>query len=401
MINRQATVQNNLFGPGTGQLVSAAVSAALVGFAGSVAIVLEAARAVGATAEQAATWVIVLCLGIGVASVWLSYQHRQPIITAWSTPGAALIAVSATGIGMPNAVGAFIVAALLMMLTAMIKPLGQLINRIPKTIAAAMLAGILLPFCLRVVLSVQDMPSQVFLLIVVFFALQLWRANLAVPITLLLGVGLAIVGGFIPSDCCGLRISPPQWVAPEFQLQTVVGLALPFYIVTMASQNLAGIAVMKADGYEAPAAAIFGFTGFLSLLTAPFGGHSVCLSSITAAICTGTSCHPEQAQRWRAGIFYGICYFIFAVFAEAAVEILFAIPKPLITTVVGLALLGPLVGSIKVALAGDGRANQAAIVTFVVAASGVSLYGINAAPWSLVAGLGLVGLQRVATRVLG
>ncbi len=393
------TTSTSLFGSGAGALLSAAVSAALVGFAGSVAIILEAARAVGATTDQAASWVMVLCIGIAIASIGLSYRYRMPIITAWSTPGAALIAVSAVGLGMPKTVGVFLIAALLMVLTSLIRPLSQLVTRIPKTIAAAMLAGILLPFCLRMVSAVQDLPALVLILIVAFFVIQLWRRNLAVPLVLLLSVVLALVTGLTRTDCCGVSIGLPVWVTPQFEWSSLLGIALPFFIVTMASQNLAGVAVMKADDYEAPAAAIFGFTGLLSLLTAPFGGHAVCLSSITASICTGPSCYPEQDQRWRAGVFYGWCYVALALLAQPAVELLFALPQPLITAVVGLALLGPLVGSIKVALAGDANANQAAIVTFVVAASGVTLFGLNAAPWSLIAGLGLAGLQRLFGRI--
>jgi benzoate membrane transport protein len=379
-------------------VITSAISAALVGFAGSVALVLAAASAVGASASQSAAWVMVLCLGIAAASTWLSIRLRTPIITAWSTPGAALVASAGIGLGFGNAVGAFVIAALLVMLTALIKPLGQLIERIPKTVAAAMLAGILLPFCLRVALAVQENVALVLPLVVLFFIVRLWWPNLAIPAVLVLGITLAALGRAIAPACCSFGVALPVPVVPEFQLQHALGLAVPLYIVTMASQNLAGLAVLKADGYTPPAAPIFGATGLISLIAAPFGSHGVCLSSITASICTGPDTHPDPDRRWMVGPVYGLCYLIFAFFSVTLVELLFALPVVLITAFVGLALLGPLTGALKVTLSGEPPENRAALVTFVVAASGISLLGLGAAPWGLVAGLLLVGLEKLRRR---
>lgn len=375
-------------------IVSSAVSAALVGFAGSVAIILAAARAVGADAGQATSWVIALCVAIALTSLYLSLHHRMPIVTAWSTPGAALIASGAAGIGVNEAVGAFLVAALLVMATAMIRPLGRLMERIPKTLAAALLAGILLQFCLDVALAVPASPLLVLLLVVAFFVIQLWSQTLVVPIILVIGIAIAIASGLVDESCCSLTISVPRVVAPEFRMLSIIGLALPLYIVTMASQNLAGLAVLKADGYSPPAQSCFGSTGLASLLAALFGGHGVCLAAITASICTGPACHPDSSHRWRVGPVYALCYFLFAVFAETLVELLLALPAALITTFVGLALFGPLMGSMKAALAGSAIDTKAAVVTFVVAASGLSFAGVGSVPWSLAAGLLIVALQR-------
>ena len=389
--------------PGTGSnlpvsIVSSAVSAALVGFFGSVALVLEAARAVGADADQATSWVVALCVAVAVTTLYLSRRHRMPIVTAWSTPGAAVIAAGGAGVGINEAVGAFIVAALLVVATAMVRPFAQLVERIPKTLAAAMLAGILLPFCLDVALQIPVLPVLVLLLVTVFFLVQVWSQTLGVPIILALGIAVAAASGLVEQSCCTVTISHVQLISPEFRVQSVIGLALPLYIVTMASQNLAGLAVLKADGYSPSARSCFGSTGVVSLLATPFGGHGVCLAAITAAICTGPAVDPDSDRRWRVGPVYALCYLVFAVFSESMVELLLALPAALITTFVGLALFGPLVGSVKTALAGGGVETKAAVVTFIVAASGVTFAGVGAAPWSLAAGLAILGLHRLFDR---
>jgi benzoate membrane transport protein len=369
-----------------------------VGFFGSVALVLEAARAVGADADQATSWVVALCVAIAVTTLYLSLRHRMPIVTAWSTPGAAVIAAGGAGIGINEAVGVFIVAALLVVATAMIRPFGQLVERIPKTLAAAMLAGILLPFCLEVALQIPVLPLLVLLLVAVFFLVQVWSQTLGVPIILALGIAVAAASGLIDQSCCTVTVSHVQLVSPEFRLQSAIGLALPLYIVTMASQNLAGLAVLKADGYSPSARSCFGSTGIVSLLATPFGGHGVCLAAITAAICTGPAVDPDSDRRWRVGPVYALCYLVFAVFSESMVELLLALPAALIATFVGLALFGPLVGSVKTALAGGNVETKAAVVTFVVAASGVTFAGVGAAPWSLAAGLAILALHRMFDR---
>lgn len=385
--------------PFPASIVWSATSAALVGFAGSVAIVLEATRAVGASQAQSASWVIALSIGIAIVSVYLSVRHRMPIIAAWSTPGAALIASDGAGIGVHNAVGAFVFAGLLMLLSALIKPLGTLIERLPRNIAAAMLAGILLPFCLKIVGAVQMSPLLVTSLVLVFFFMQLRWATLAVPVVLVLGIGVAGMAGDMESSCCTISVAAPVLVMPSFDLQVAIGLAIPLFIVSMASQNLAGLAVLKADGYAPSARSCFATTGVVSLLTAPCGGHGVCLSSITAAICTGPHCHPDPNRRWMVAYPYAVCYLVVALFAQTLVEVLLALPSALVAAFVGLALLGPLSGALKVALDGDTPGTQAAVVTFVVAASGVSMLSLGAAPWSLVAGLAVVAVHRLTRRL--
>lgn len=381
-----------------GSVVSAGLTASLVGFAGSVALNLEAARAVGASQAEAASWIMALCAGIAVTSFHLSLRHRMPIPTAWSTPGAALIAASSIEIGVGEAVGAFLLAAALVIITAVVKPLGRLVEKLPKPLAAAMLAGILLGFCVDVVAAAQILPALVLPLVAIYFAALIVAPGLAVPAVLMLGAGAAAMAGLVDPDCCDFTLSAPVLIAPTFGLSSAIGLALPLYIVTMASQNLAGLAVLKADGYEPSPSSCLASTGLASLALAPFGGQGVCLAAITTAICSGPSCHADSDRRWGAGIVVGICYILFALFAIPAITFLEALPKALIMTVVGLALLAPFMASLKTAIASDQAGQRAAIVTFVVAASGVTFFGISAALWGLVAGLAVFWLPSSLVR---
>lgn len=382
-----------------GSVISAGLTASLVGFAGSVALNLEAARAVGASPAEAASWIMALCAGIAVTSLYLSLHHRMPIPTAWSTPGAALIAASSIEIGIGEAVGAFLLAAGLVVITAIVKPLGRLMEKLPKPLAAAMLAGILLGFCVDVVAAAQILPALVLPLVAIYFAALIVAPGLCVPAVLVLGAGAAALTGLVDPACCVFALSAPVLITPRFEISSLVGLALPLYIVTMASQNLAGLAVLKADGYEPSPSSCLASTGLASLALAPFGGQGICLAAITTAICSGPSCHADPARRWGAGIVVGICYVLFALFAMPAITLLEVLPKALIMTVVGLALLAPFMASLKTAIASGPCEQRAAIVTFVVAASGVTFFGISAALWGLLAGLLIYWLPVSLTRV--
>lgn len=376
-------------------VVFAALTAAIVGFGGSVALILEAARALGATPAETVSWVAAAYLGMGGTSLYLSLRHRMPIVTAWSTPGAALIAAGAAGIGMETAVGVFLFTAVLLVATAAFRPLGRLIERIPASVASAMLAGVLVRFCLDVVGAGVAAPALVLPLVAAFFPVLVWAPVLAVPAVLLLGIGLAAAGGLIGAGCCSLAVSMPVLITPNFDLGALIGLGLPLYLITMASQNLPGLAVLKADGYRPPAAATMAPTGVASFILAPFGAHSLCLSAITASICTGPGCHPRPERRWLAGPLYAFFCLLIAVFADAFIALMLALPAVLITAFAGLALFGPLKGSLKAALGGPAGELDAAALTFVVAASGVTLLGVGAAVWALAAGLVLLALRRL------
>ena len=364
--------------------------AAIVGFGGTLALIIAAANAVGATDDQTASWVTAICLAMALETAWLSWRTRMPVITAWSTPGAALVGVS-SGFTMSDAVGAFIVVALLLMLTGVIKPLTRLISRIPASVASGMLAGIVVSFALNAVKAVTVDPVLLLPLIAVFFLIRLFNPALSV-LAVLIGGGVAAfllgrVGGLPPPELSTLVL-----VTPTLSLSAVVGLALPLYLVTMASQNLSGLAVLKAAGYQPEPGPIITLTGVFSLISAPFGALTTNLAAISAAICTGPDVHPDPAERWKTGPFYALAYLIFAIFGASLVAIFTALPPSLIVLVAGLALMAPLANALSIALK-DEPERMAATTTFAVTASGLTLFGVGSAFWGLVAGLVVLALD--------
>jgi benzoate membrane transport protein len=368
------------------QVSSAALTAIVVGFASTILLIMEAARAVGAGPAEQASWAMALCVGMAVTSLILSWWYRIPIITAWSTPGAALIATSAAGVSYENALGAFVVAGLLMCLAAAIRPLARVIERIPGPVASAMLGGVLLVYCLRVPGAALEMPVFVVGLAAAYFALRLALPLFAVPAIVGAGIILAFVSGSLAQQCCHLGLTLPVWTTPGFDLATILSLGVPLFLVTMASQNLPGFAVIKAAGYQPPVSGSLWVTGAGSVVLAPFGSHAINLAAITAAIVTGPECHPDPQKRWMMAWPYALIYLLIGVTAASFVEVLGALPKPLITTIAGLALFGPLLGSVA-AMFKDARDVEAAMLTFLVTASGLTVFGVGSAFWGLLAGL--------------
>lgn len=294
--------------------IIAAVTAAVVGCGGSIAVVFAACVAVKATPAETASWVAGLCLAIALASGILSIRYRMPIIAAWSTPGAALIAASESpALTMQTAVGAFIVAAALLLLTALIQPLGRLIEKLPMPIAAAMLAGVLVKLVIGPFESLPTAPWLILPLVLLFLIWRVRLPSLAVIAVLVAGVALAgMLGQLKPLP--PLALAEITWIVPHFDPAIALGLGVPLYLVTMASQNLAGFAVLRASGYDAiPTRSILGVTGALSLATAFAGAHTSNLAAISAAICTGPEAHPDPSRRWWAGPPYMVMYLVFAV----------------------------------------------------------------------------------------
>ncbi|PLS22816.1 benzoate/H(+) symporter BenE family transporter [Neptunicoccus cionae] len=373
-------------------IIISAVVAALVGFGGSLAVILAATEAVGATQAQTGSWVAALCISMMATSAILSIRHKMPIITAWSTPGAALIAAS-SGIGFEAAVGAFLFAAVLVLVTASFRVVAELIERIPAALASAMLAGVLFEFVVAIFEHAATVPALVLPLIAGFLILRLFSAMWAVLGVLALGIGLSFMLGMLePVE--SLQISKLVWVTPAFDLPVMLGLGLPLYLVTMASQNLPGFAVLRASGYQAPTRSILGVTGIASVLSAFGGAHTSNLAAITASICTGPDTHPDPDKRWLTGPVYALTYAVLAVFGASLVGMFASFPPALVATVAGVALLGPFIGA---ASAGFGTKEHLfpAALTFVVTVSGVSVFGIGAAFWGLVAGLLALGLERL------
>lgn len=366
--------------------ILAGVVTALVGFTSSFVVVLTGLRAVGASPAQAESGLVVLCLLQGVAMIALARRHRIPIALAWSTPGAAVLA--STGPvdgGWPAAVGAFVVVGVLIVLTGLITALGDLVAAIPVPLARAMLAGVLLPLCLAPVTALADSPGFVAPVVLTWLVMHRVSRRWAVPASL--GVALAIIavdaggrlqaGDVLPS----LTLTTPSWTPAA-----LVSIALPLYVVTMASQNVPGVAIMRAFDYRLPWRESMGVTGVATMLGAPFGGHAVNLAAITAALGAGPTAGPDRDRRWLSSITAGSLYLVLAGAAGLLTALVAAAPDGVVQAAAGLALLGTLASALGESLA-DPSEREAAAVTLLVAASGVTVAGIGAAFWALVAGL--------------
>jgi benzoate membrane transport protein len=375
-------------------LSSSALTAVVVGFASTILLIMEAADAVGANAAQKASWAAALCIGQAISTVILSARYKMPIITAWSTPGAVLIATSAGGIGYEQAIGGFIAAGVLTCITALLTPVARLIERIPPSIAAGMLAGVLLRYSMGVPGAAIELPLIVMPLVIAFFALRLWLPFFAAPVIVALGLALAAVTGSFGAGCCTLSITQPVWTTPQFNWAAIIGLGVPLYLVTMASQNLPGFAVLKAAGYQPPVAGSLWVTGIASILAAPFGSHQINLAAVTASIVTGPECHPDPKKRWLVAWPYLVLYILVGLAAASFVAILGSLPKPLIIAIAGLALFAPLLGGAS-AMFKDRSDVEAALITFLVSASGISIEGVGSPFWGLVAGLVLYGARHL------
>lgn len=377
------------------QPVLAGMVAAFVGFASTFAVVLAGLRSVGATPEQAASGLLAVCVVMGVATVALSVRTRMPILLAWSTPGAALlVSAGPPDGGYPAAVGAFVACGALLALTGLWGALGRAIARIPVPIASAMLAGVLLPLCLAPVRAAVEIPVAVAPVIVAWAVLSVLARRWAIPGALAVAVGVVIVSEPLQAGPTG-ALPVLTGVVPSFPPTALLGLALPLWVVTMASQNVPGMGVLAANGFRPAVRPVLAATGGATIAGAPFGAFAVNLAAITAALTAGPDAHPEPERRWIAAVASGATYVVLGLGAGLATALVTSAPPGLIEAVAGLALLGALAASLAAALdAVDHR--EAAVVTFVVSASSVTALGLSAAFWGLLAGLTFLGLQRVA-----
>ena len=373
-------------------ILSSALVAAVVGFASTLALLIAAAQALGATPAQTASWVTAICLAKVAETLILSWRYKTPIITAWSTAGLALIGAS-TGFIMEEAVGAFLLAAVLLVITGLFKPVTQLVERIPASVSAGMLGGILLPFVLAAAQSARFEPAFVLPLAALFFVLRLFNPPFAVIAVLAAGVGYVLFTGGM-SSFTGLEASTLVFVQPEFSWPALIGLGVPIYLVTMASQNMPGMAVLRTDGFNPPAGPIIAVTGFFSFLSAFFGASTTNLAAITAAICTGKDTHPDRDKRWLVAFPYAVSYAVFALFGASLAALFSSLPPSLISLVAGLALLGPLANATSIALMKEDE-RIPAMATFAITASGIAFFGVGAAFWGLVAGMIILAMQRL------
>lgn len=378
-------------------MISAALVAALVGYGSTIALILAAASALGASHAQTASWVLALCLTKAAGSAYLSFTSRVPVVLAWSTPGAALIAAT-HGVTMAQATGAFLLAGALIALTGAVKPLGAVIAQIPDAIAAAMLAGVLLPFCLKGMAAAGTLGPAAFAIGLVFALVRLYNPALAVLAALAAGLITAFGPGAAVFPALSLPFPTLAFIPPAFNAQTLIGLGLPLYLVTMASQNLPGFATLRAAGFQPPVAPALITTGTLSSIGALFGAHTISMAAITAAICLGDDVHPNRAQRWKVGLAYAAVWIALGLAGPLLITILQTMPQEILTLLIGLALLGPLTGALSAAFTAP-QSRFPATITLTVTASGIALAGIGAAFWGLLAGLAMLMLETQAKRL--
>jgi benzoate membrane transport protein len=365
--------------------------AALVGFGGTVALVVQAMRTLGASVEQTGSVVTALCLGIAVTGAALSYRLRMPIVLAWSTPGAALLAAVTPGMSWPMAIGVFISAAVMMIVLGLIPALGRLAERIPAPLASALLAGVLLPFCLGL-FSLGAIDPLLVAVVVIVFLIARQRAPLyALLLVLAADIALTFIRGDLAALPSGATLGMLAPVAPVFDIKAIISVGLPLFLVTLVSQNLSGLVVLRSAGYNPKPGTLIVGTGLTSLLIAPFGAHTVCLAAITAAICTNEDAHPNHAQRWTVGVIYAAFYLLLAIFSPALVRLFLALPPMVITVLIGVALIPALVSAIESMLA-QKETRDPAIITFLATGSGLTLFGLGSAFWGLTAGMIALGL---------
>jgi benzoate membrane transport protein len=382
--------------PGTVQPVLAGVVTAIVGFASSFAVVLAGLRAVGASQDQAASGLLVLCVTMGITAIGLGLRYRMPVSIAWSTPGAALlVSAGRHGGGYREALGAFLVTGLLIVLAGFSGLLGRWLAAIPVPLASGMLAGVLLPLCLAPVQAVVRFPAQAVPVVVTWVVLNRLSRRWAVPAALAVSIASMTLSG--PWTAHGSRFWPVLTVqAPAFSVGAFIGIAVPLFIVTMASQNVPGMSVLAGYGYRPRLRPILASTGTATMIGAPFGAHAVNLAAITAALVAGPEAHPDRARRWIASVTAGACYLGLGLSAGLAVSLIASSPPLLVEAVAGLALLGALGSAVQAAVADPGQ-RDAAIITLVVTASGIAPFGIGAAFWGLLAGLAFRALHRTAS----
>jgi benzoate membrane transport protein len=361
--------------------------AVLVGFTSSVAIVFQAAQAFQATPAQITSWMWALGLGMGLCSLVPSLLLRKPVMVAWSTPGAAVLATAglAGGFSMAEAVGAFMVCAALITLAGVTRWFERVMNRIPMEIAAALLAGVLARFGLQAFAAAQTALPLVLLMLGAYLVARRLLPRYAVVVTLVLAIGFVALRGEMSWSAIRFELAMPVFTAPQFTLSAAVSLALPLFVVTMASQNLPGVAVIRATGYDLPVSRLITMTGLATLVLAPFGGYALNFSAITAAICMGPEAHPDRDKRYTAAVSCGLLYLAIGIFGAVVTGLLTAFPKELVVAIAGLALLGTIGNGLAAALR-DEPHREAALITFLVTLSGVVVAGVGSAFWGVVAG---------------
>ncbi|MFF2652877.1 benzoate/H(+) symporter BenE family transporter [Streptomyces sp. NPDC058045] len=365
--------------------VTAGAVAVLIGVTSSAALVFTAARAAGADDAEVASWMLALGVGLCVTCVGLSLRYRAPVVTAWSTPGAALLATALHGVTMAQAVGAFLFSALLMLLSGVTGWFARVMDRIPVPMASALLAGVLVQFGTGLFTTVQHSFAVAFPMFAAYLLARRLLPRYAVLVALLAGVAATALTGEWHPERIQLSVAAPVFTTPAFDWQVLIGVGLPLFVVTMASQNLPGVAVLRGDGYTTPVSPLLGWIGGVNAVLAPFGAYGLNLAAITAALCTGEEAHPDRDRRFLAAVWAGLGYLCVGILGGTVASLLTALPEALVLGIAGIGLLGTISGSLTAALA-DERSREPAVVTFLATASGFTLLGVGSAFWGLLAG---------------
>ncbi|KTT29296.1 benzoate/H(+) symporter BenE family transporter [Pseudomonas rhizoryzae] len=366
--------------------VVAGFVAMLVGYTSSLVLMFQAGQNAGLSTGQISSWIWALSIGMALTTIGLSLKYRTPIVIAWSTPGAALLVTSLPSVPYSDAIGAFIVCAALLALCGLTGSVDRLLRRVPPALAAALLAGILFRIGVEICVAAQHRTTLVLGMALAYLVAKRLLPRYCVLIALIAGLLLAALAGLLDFHQLRLELAVPVWTSPTFSLAATIGIAIPLFVVAMASQNMPGIAVLRTDGYSVPASPLIATTGLASLFLAPFGSHGINLAAISAAICTGPQAHEEASKRYTAAVWCGLFYGIAGLFGATLAALFTALPSELVISVAALALLGSIMNGLHGALAEPGQ-REPALITFLVTASGLTLLGIGSAFWGLVAGV--------------
>ncbi|MGW2658876.1 benzoate/H(+) symporter BenE family transporter [Streptomyces sp. NPDC001478] len=366
--------------------VAAGLIAVTVGVTSSAALVFTAAKAAGADERELSSWMLALGIGLACTSIGLSLRFRAPVVTAWSTPGAALLTTGLSGVSMPQAIGAFVFSGLLILVSGVTGWFSRLMSRIPVPLAAALLAGVLFRFGTGLFSTMHGSFAVAFPMFTAYLLARRLLPRYAVLVALAAGVAATVFTGGWKLGTVRLALATPVFTAPEFDWKVLVSVGAPLFVVTMASQNLPGVAVLRGSGYDVPVSPLMTWTGAANAVLAPFGAFGLNLAAITAAICTGEEAHPDRDRRFLAAVWAGVFYLCVGLLGATVASLLAAMPHELVLAIAGIGLLATIEASLVSALS-DPSSREAAVVTFLATASGVTLLGIGSAFWGLLAGL--------------
>ncbi|MGE6790941.1 benzoate membrane transport protein [Pseudomonas guineae] len=366
--------------------VVAGFIAMLTGYTSSLVLMFQAGQAAGLTDGQISSWIWSLSIGMAICCIGLSLRYRAPIMIAWSTPGAALLITSLPGVPYGEAIGAYILASGLIVLIGLTGTFDRMMRRIPGSLAAALLAGVLFKIGLEICVAAEQQPVLVVAMLLAYLLGKRLLPRYAVLAALIVGSVLAGLFGLLNFEQFELQLAVPEWTTPSFSLAAAISIGIPLFIVAMASQNLPGMAVLRANGYDVPASPLLTTTGLTSILLAPFGSHGIHMAAISAAICAGPEAHEDPQKRYTAAIWCGVFYGIAGIFGATLAALFSALPKALILSIAALALFASIIGGLTQAMS-EPKEREAALITFLVTASGMTLFSVGSAFWGIVAGL--------------